>query len=94
MAQDQGTQFEWCVLHTAYSRLTNPEVLSSKQLKTKEKALETWNKTNSTVQKDSVTVVDKLAKTLSTNESLKFSPSNIYGENFKLSSVFFCFKSP
>ncbi|BCU97110.1 MAG: hypothetical protein CM15mV15_0650 [uncultured marine virus] len=35
--QDQGTQFEWCVLHTAYSRLTNPEVLSSKQLKTKEK---------------------------------------------------------
>ena len=43
--QDQGTQFEWCVLHTAYSRLTNPEVLSSKQLKTKEKALETWNKT-------------------------------------------------
>ena len=38
MAQDQGTQFEWCVLHTAYSRLTNPEVLSSTQLKTKEKA--------------------------------------------------------
>ena len=70
--QDQGTQFEWCVLHTAYSRLTNPEVLSSKQLKTKEKALETWNKTNSTVQKDSVKVVDKLAKTLSANESLKF----------------------
>ena len=70
--QDQGTQFEWCVLHTAYSRLTNPEVLSSKQLKTKGKALTNWNKANSTVQKDSVKVVDKLAKTLSANESLKF----------------------
>ena len=72
MAQDKGTQFEWCVLHTAYSRLTNPEVLSSTQLTTKEDAQTNWNKANSTVKKDSVTVVDKLAKTLSTNESLQF----------------------
>ena len=72
MAQDQGTQFEWCVLHTAYSRLTNPEVLSSTQLTTKEDAQTNWNKANSTVKKDSVTVVDKLAKTLSTNDSLQF----------------------
>ena len=48
MAQDQGTQFEWCVLHTAYSRLTNPEVLSSTQLTTKEDAQTNWNKANST----------------------------------------------
>ena len=72
MAQDQGTQFEWCVLHTAYSRLSNPEVLSSKQLTTKGDAQTNWNKADSTVQKDSVKIIDKLAKTLSTNESLKF----------------------
>ena len=72
MAQDQGTQFEWCVLHTAYSRLSNPEVLSSTQLTTKGDAQTNWNKANSTVQKDSVKIIDKLAKTLSTNESLKF----------------------
>ena len=72
MAQDQGTQFEWCVLHTAYSRLSNPEVLSSTQLTTKGDAQTNWNKADSTVQKDSVKIIDKLAKTLSTNESLKF----------------------
>ena len=69
MAQDQGTQFEWCVLHTAYSRLSNPEVLSSTQLTTKGDAQTNWNKADSTVQKDSVKIIDKLAKTLSTNES-------------------------
>ena len=47
MAQDQGTQFEWSVLHTAYSRLTNPEVLSSTQLTTKEDAQTNWDKANS-----------------------------------------------
>ena len=46
MAQNKGTQFEWCVLHTAYSRLTNPEVLSSTQLTTKEDAQTNWNKAN------------------------------------------------
>ena len=71
MAQDQGTQFEWCVLHTAYSRLTNPEVLSSTQLTTKEKALTNWDKANSTVQNHAVNVIDKLAPS-STNEKLKF----------------------
>ena len=71
MAQDQGTQFEWCVLHTAYSRLTNPEVLSSTQLKTKEKALTNWDKANSTVRNHAKNVIDKLAPS-STNESLKF----------------------
>ena len=71
MAQDQGTQFEWCVLHTAYSRLTNPEVLSSTQLKTQEKALTNWDKANETVKNHAVNVIDKLAPS-STNESLKF----------------------
>ena len=71
MAQDQGTQFEWCVLHTAYSRLTNPEVLSSTQLTTKEKALTNWDKANSTVQNHAKNVIDKLAPS-SPNESLKF----------------------
>ena len=69
--QDQGTQFEWCVLHTAYSRLTNPEVLSSKQLKTKEKALTNWDKANSTVQNHAKNVIDKLVPS-SPNESLNF----------------------
>ena len=71
MAQDQGTQFEWCVLHTAYSRLTNPEVLSSTQLKTKEKALTNWDKANSTVQNHAKNVIDKLVPS-SPNESLNF----------------------
>ena len=71
MAQDQGTQFEWCVLHTAYSRLTNPEVLSSTQLTTKEKALTNWDKANSTVQKHAKNVIDKLVPS-SPNESLNF----------------------
>ena len=71
MAQDQGTQFEWCVLHTAYSRLTNPEVLSSKQLKTKEKALTNWDKANSTVRNHAKNVIDKLVPS-SPNESLNF----------------------
>ena len=71
MAQDQGTQFEWCVLHTAYSRLTNPEVLSSTQLTTKEKALTNWDKSNTTVRNHAKNVIDKLAPS-STNESLKF----------------------
>ena len=71
MAQDQGTQFEWCVLHTAYSRLTNPEVLSSTQLKTQEKALTNWDKANETVKNHAVNVIDKLAPS-STNEKLKF----------------------
>ena len=69
--QDQGTQFEWCVLHTAYSRLTNPEVLSSTQLKTKEKALTNWDKANSTVQNHAKNVIDKLVPS-SPNESLNF----------------------
>jgi len=71
MAQDQGTQFEWCVLHTAYSRLTNPEVLSSTQLKTKEKALTNWDKANSTVRNHAKNVIDKLVPS-SPNESLNF----------------------
>ena len=71
MAQDQGTQFEWCVLHTAYSRLTNPEVLSSTQLTTKEDAQTNWNKANSTVQNHAKNIIDKLAPS-SPNESLKF----------------------
>lgn len=71
MAQDQGTQFEWCVLHTAYSRLTNPEVLSSTQLKTKEKALTNWDKANTTVQNHAKNVIDKLVPS-SPNESLNF----------------------
>ena len=71
MAQDQGTQFEWCVLHTAYSRLTNPEVLSSTQLTTKEDAQTNWDKANSTVQNHAKNVIDKLAPS-SPNESLKF----------------------
>ena len=71
MAQDQGTQFEWCVLHTAYSRLTNPEVLSSTQLKTKEKALTNWDKANSTVQNHAKNVIDKLVPS-SPNESVNF----------------------
>ena len=71
MAQDQGTQFEWCVLHTAYSRLTNPEVLSSTQLTTKEKALTNWDKANSTVQNHAKNVIDKLVPS-SPNESLNF----------------------
>ena len=71
MAQDQGTQIEWCVLHTAYSRLTNPEVLSSTQLKTKEKALTNWDKANSTVQNHAKNVIDKLVPS-SPNESLNF----------------------
>ena len=71
MAQDQGTQFEWCVLHTAYSRLTNPEVLSSTQLKTKEKALTNLDKANSTVQNHAKNVIDKLVPS-SPNESLNF----------------------
>ena len=71
MAQDQGTQFEWCVLHTAYSRLTNPEVLSSTKLKTKEKALTNWDKANSTVQNHAKNVIDKLVPS-SPNESLNF----------------------
>ena len=71
MAQDQGTQFEWCVLHTAYSRLTNPEVLSSTQLKTKEKALTNWDKANSTVQNHAKNVIDKLVPS-SPNESINF----------------------
>lgn len=71
MAQDQGTQFEWCVLHTAYSRLTNPEVLSSTQLKTKEKALTNWDKANTTVRNHAKNVIDKLVPS-SPNESLNF----------------------
>ena len=71
MAQDQGTQFEWCVLHTAYSRLTNPEVLSSTQLKTKEKALTNWDKANSTVRNHAKNVIDKLVPS-SPNESVNF----------------------
>lgn len=71
MAQDKGTQFEWCVLHTAYSRLTNPEVLSSTQLKTKEKALTNWDKANTTVQNHAKNVIDKLVPS-SPNESLNF----------------------
>ena len=71
MAQDQGTQFEWCVLHTAYSRLNNPEVLSSTKLKTKEKALTNWDKANSTVQNHAKNVIDKLVPS-SPNESLNF----------------------
>ena len=71
MAQDQGTQFEWCVLHTAYSRLTNPEILSSTQLKTKEKALTNWDKANSTVRNHAKNVIDKLVPS-SPNESVNF----------------------
>ena len=71
MAQDQGTQFEWCVLHTAYSRLSNPEVLSESQLTTKEDAQKNWNKANTTVQNHAKNVIDKLAPS-SPNESLKF----------------------
>ena len=71
MAQDQVTDFEWCVLHSAYSRLTNPEVLSSTQLKTKEKALTNWDKANSTVQNHAKNVIDKLVPS-SPNESLNF----------------------
>ena len=71
MAQDQGTQFEWCVLHTAYSRLNNPEVLSSTQLTTKEKALTNWDKANTTVRNHAKNVIDKLVPS-SPNESLNF----------------------
>ena len=89
MAQDQGTQFEWCVLHTAYSRLTNPEVLSSTQLKTKEKALTNWDKANSTVQNHAKNVIDKLAPS-STNEKLKFYMSFVkMGSGSKSDIVFY-----